>query len=76
LKATVQFGLKNPEFGQEFRSYLQKLKLGAGLTKDERRETWDEGRETKDERRRTRDEGRETKDERRGTKDERRRTRD
>jgi len=27
LKATVEFGLKNPEFGTEFRSYLQKLKL-------------------------------------------------
>jgi UTP--glucose-1-phosphate uridylyltransferase len=27
LKATVEFGLKNKEFGQEFRSYLQKLKL-------------------------------------------------
>jgi UTP--glucose-1-phosphate uridylyltransferase len=27
LKATVEFGLKNPEFGSEFRSYLQKLKL-------------------------------------------------
>jgi len=27
LKATVEFGLKNHEFGQEFRSYLQKLKL-------------------------------------------------
>lgn len=27
LKATVEFGLKNREFGQEFRSYLQKLKL-------------------------------------------------
>ncbi len=27
LKATVEFGLKNPEFGGEFRSYLQKLKL-------------------------------------------------
>jgi len=27
LKATVEFGLKNAEFGHEFRSYLQKLKL-------------------------------------------------
>lgn len=27
LKATVAFGLKNREFGEEFRSYLQKLKL-------------------------------------------------
>jgi len=27
LKATVEFGLKNNEFGEEFRSYLQKLKL-------------------------------------------------
>ena len=27
LKATVEFGLKNGEFGNEFRSYLQKLKL-------------------------------------------------
>lgn len=27
LKATVEFGLKNAEFGGEFRSYLQKLKL-------------------------------------------------
>ncbi|MHB8846741.1 MAG: UTP--glucose-1-phosphate uridylyltransferase GalU [Nitrospirota bacterium] len=27
LKATVEFGLKNAEFGSEFRSYLQKLKL-------------------------------------------------
>ena len=27
LKATVEFGLKNREFGQKFRSYLQKLKL-------------------------------------------------
>ncbi len=27
LKATVAFGLKNGEFGAEFRSYLQKLKL-------------------------------------------------
>jgi len=27
LKATVEFGLKNSEFGHEFRSYLQKLKL-------------------------------------------------
>ena len=27
LKATVEFGLKNGEFGGEFRSYLQKLKL-------------------------------------------------
>jgi UTP--glucose-1-phosphate uridylyltransferase len=27
LKATVEFGLKNPEFGSEFRTYLQKLKL-------------------------------------------------
>jgi UTP--glucose-1-phosphate uridylyltransferase len=27
LKATVEFGLKNEEFGNEFRSYLQKLKL-------------------------------------------------
>lgn len=27
LKATVQFGLKNEEFGAEFRTYLQKLKL-------------------------------------------------
>ncbi len=27
LKATVEFGLKNREFGAEFRSYLQKLKL-------------------------------------------------
>jgi len=26
LKATVEFGLKNAEFGSEFRSYLQKLK--------------------------------------------------
>jgi hypothetical protein len=60
LKATVQFGLKNQEFGQEFRSYLQKLKLGAGLTKDEGRETRDEERETKE--RRTRDERRRTRD--------------
>jgi UTP--glucose-1-phosphate uridylyltransferase len=27
LKATVEFGLKNAEFGSEFRSYLQKLKF-------------------------------------------------
>lgn len=27
LKATVEFGLKNEEFGSEFRAYLQKLKL-------------------------------------------------
>ena len=27
LKATVEFGLKNSEFGDEFRSYLQKLRL-------------------------------------------------
>jgi UTP--glucose-1-phosphate uridylyltransferase len=27
LKATVEFGLKNKEFGHEFRKYLQKLKL-------------------------------------------------
>jgi UTP--glucose-1-phosphate uridylyltransferase len=27
LKATVEFGLKNKEFGDEFRTYLQKLKL-------------------------------------------------
>jgi UTP--glucose-1-phosphate uridylyltransferase len=27
LKATVEFGLKNSEFGQEFRDYLKKLKL-------------------------------------------------
>lgn len=27
LKATVEFGLKNAEFGHEFRGYLQKLKL-------------------------------------------------
>ena len=27
LKATVEYGLKNPEFGGEFRRYLQKLKL-------------------------------------------------
>jgi UTP--glucose-1-phosphate uridylyltransferase len=27
LKATVEFGLKNTEFGNEFRSYLKKLKL-------------------------------------------------
>jgi UTP--glucose-1-phosphate uridylyltransferase len=27
LKATVEFGLKNEEFGPEFRNYLQKLKL-------------------------------------------------
>jgi UTP--glucose-1-phosphate uridylyltransferase len=27
LKATVEFGLKNPEFGAEFRQYLQRLKL-------------------------------------------------
>ncbi len=27
LKATVEFGLKNGEFGMEFRSYLQKLRL-------------------------------------------------
>jgi UTP--glucose-1-phosphate uridylyltransferase len=27
LKATVEMGLKNKEFGSEFRSYLQKLKL-------------------------------------------------
>ncbi len=27
LKATVEFGLKNKEFGEEFRRYLQKLKL-------------------------------------------------
>jgi UTP--glucose-1-phosphate uridylyltransferase len=27
LKATVEFGLRNTEFGSEFRSYLQKLKL-------------------------------------------------
>jgi UTP--glucose-1-phosphate uridylyltransferase len=44
LKATVQFGLKNKEFGNEFRSYLQNLKLGAGLTRDERRRTRGDGR--------------------------------
>jgi UTP--glucose-1-phosphate uridylyltransferase len=27
LKATVEFGLKNKEFGAEFKNYLQKLKL-------------------------------------------------
>ena len=27
LKATVEFGLKNTEFGSEFRDYLKKLKL-------------------------------------------------
>lgn len=27
LKATVEYGLKNKEFGKEFRNYLQKLKL-------------------------------------------------
>jgi UTP--glucose-1-phosphate uridylyltransferase len=27
LKATVQFGLKNQEFGHEFRDYLKKLWL-------------------------------------------------
>ena len=27
LKATVAFGLKNGEFGGEFRDYLKKLKL-------------------------------------------------
>ena len=27
LKATVEFGLKNAEFGNEFRSYLKKMKL-------------------------------------------------
>ena len=27
LKATVEFGLKNEDFGSEFRSYLQKLRL-------------------------------------------------
>lgn len=27
LKATVEYGLKNEEFGKEFRNYLQKLKL-------------------------------------------------
>jgi UTP--glucose-1-phosphate uridylyltransferase len=27
LKATVEFGLKNAEFGKEFRKYLQQLKL-------------------------------------------------
>ncbi len=27
LKATVEFGLKNPEFGSEFRDYLRKLKF-------------------------------------------------
>jgi UTP--glucose-1-phosphate uridylyltransferase len=27
LKATVEFGLKNPEFGRSFRDYLRKLKL-------------------------------------------------
>jgi UTP--glucose-1-phosphate uridylyltransferase len=27
LKATVEFGLKNREFGHEFKSYIQKLKL-------------------------------------------------
>ena len=27
LKATVEYGLKNEEFGKEFRSYLKKLKL-------------------------------------------------
>jgi len=27
LKATVEFGLKNPEFGNEFRAFLKKLKL-------------------------------------------------
>jgi UTP--glucose-1-phosphate uridylyltransferase len=27
LKATVEFGLKNSEFGDEFRNYLQKLRL-------------------------------------------------
>ena len=27
LKATVEFGLKNPEFGRQFRDYLKKLKV-------------------------------------------------
>ena len=27
LKATVEFGLKNPQFGDDFRSYLRELKL-------------------------------------------------
>lgn len=27
LKATVEFGIKNPEFGAEFRDYLRKLKV-------------------------------------------------
>jgi UTP--glucose-1-phosphate uridylyltransferase len=27
LKATVEIGLKNPEFGREFREYLKNLKL-------------------------------------------------
>jgi UTP--glucose-1-phosphate uridylyltransferase len=27
LKATVEFGLKNAEFGGEFRTFLKKLKL-------------------------------------------------
>ena len=27
LKATVEFALRNPEFGEEFRTYLRKLKL-------------------------------------------------
>ena len=27
LKATVEFGMKNPEFGDEFRAYLKNLKL-------------------------------------------------
>jgi UTP--glucose-1-phosphate uridylyltransferase len=27
LKATVEFGMKNPEFGAEFRDYLRKLKV-------------------------------------------------
>ncbi len=27
LKATVEFGLKNPEFGEDFRNYLRKLDL-------------------------------------------------
>jgi UTP--glucose-1-phosphate uridylyltransferase len=27
LKATVEIGLENPEFGQDFREYLRTLKL-------------------------------------------------
>ena len=27
LKATVEFGLGNPEFGEDFREYLKELKL-------------------------------------------------